>query len=167
MATTDPFRLRVLKALTARLQTITPDAGYKYDLSKSVFRGRLMFGDDDPIPLVSVLEAPLPEEPSTTPPSGPTWKGRWELYIQGWVDDDKENPTDPAHLLMADVKKALAEERKAMIRVNNLFGQGGRVLDLRIGGSVVRPAEEYVSSYANFMLAITLEIAENMDDPYA
>lgn len=167
MATNYPFRLRVMRSLTECLQTITKVNGYNYDLASSVFRGRLMFGDSDPVPLVSILEAPLPEEPIRTPSAGPAWKGPWELFIQGWVDDDKENPTDPAHFLMADVKKALAEERKKMLRANNLFGQGGRVMDLRIGGSVVRPAEEHVSSYANFMLAITLEIAENMDDPYA
>jgi len=169
MAHTVPFRLRVLHALTAVLKTITKANGYNYDLAESVFRGRLMYGDSDPIPLVSVLEAPLPDEPDSTPASGTTWKGQWRLMIQGWVDDDKKNPTDPAHYLLADVKKALAEERKKMIRPgqgNNLLGMGGRVTDLIIGACVVRPAEEQVNEYANFLLSVSLEIAENMADPY-
>lgn len=169
MANTVPFRLRVVRALTAVLQGITKANGYNYDLADCVFRGRLIYGDNDPIPLVSILEAPLPDEPNLTPASGTTWKGSWRFMIQGWVDDDKKNPTDPAHFLLADVKKALAEERKNMIRPgrgNNLLGMGGRVTDLIIGACVVRPAEEQVNEYANFLLSVSLEIAENMADPY-
>lgn len=162
-----PFRLRVLQNLTDILAAISTDDGYNYTLKDRVFRGRLMFGDDDPIPLVSIVEAPLPDDPSYLSPANEFWHGEWELFIQGWVDDDKENPTDPAHYLMADVCKALAEERKQALRRNNLFGMGGRVIDFHIGGKLVRPPEEFVSSYANFMLALKLEIAENMSDPYA
>ena len=169
MAKKVPFRLRVMQAVTECLQGITKENGYNYDLDKSVFRGRLMYGDSDPIPLVSILEAPLPDEPNITPASGTTWKGEWRLLIQGWVDDDKQNPTDPAHYLMADVKKALATERKNMIRPgrgNDLLGMKGRVTDITIGACVVRPAEEQVNEYANFLLSVSLEIAENMADPY-
>jgi len=164
-----PFRLRVLQALTSVLQGITPANGYNYDLSDCVFRGRLFFGDGDPIPLVSVLEAPLPDEPDLVPAAGTYWKGRWRLMVQGWVDDDKENPTDPAHFLLADVKKVLAEERKKMLGRggNSVLGMDGRVTDLIIGSHVVRPAEEHVNAYANFLLSVSLEIAENMADPYA
>jgi len=160
-----PFRLRVLRAMTDKLKTITPANGYNYDLSDRVFRGRLMYGDGDPVPMVSILEAPLPEDPKATPAGGDTWKGPWRLFVQGWVDDDRENPTDPAHFLMADVKRALAEARKGMIR-GGVFGIS-RVTGLIIGENVVRPAEEHVNEYANFLLVVTLEIAENLTDPYA
>lgn len=170
MAHTIPFRLRVVHALTAVLQTITKDNGYQHDLAEAVFRGRIIYGDNDPVPLVSILEAPLPDEPDSTPPSGTVWKGPWRFMVQGWVDDDKKNPTDPAHLLLADVKKALAKERSTnMIRPgrgNNLLSMGGRVTDLIIGACVVRPAEEQVNELASFLLSVTLEIAENMADPY-
>lgn len=170
MAHTVPFRLRVLQALTGVLQTITVANGYHHDLADRIFRGRIIYGDSDPIPLVSILEAPLPDEPDPTPAADGTWKGSWRLMIQGWVDDDKKNPTDPAHYLLGDVKKALAAERKKMIqpgRGNNILGMAGRVTDLRIGACVVRPAEEQVNEYANFLLSVSLEIAENMADPYA
>jgi hypothetical protein len=165
----EPFRLRVVKALCQVFEGITVANGYNFDMEGRVFRGRLFFGDNDPIPMISVLEAPLPDEPNFTPPSGDTWTGTWRFMIQGWVTDDPKNPTDPAHFLLADVKKALAIERKNMIRPgrgNNLLGMEGRVLDLVIGANVVRPAEEHVNDYANFLLALTLEIAENMADPY-
>ena len=169
MANTVPFRLRVLQGLTSVLQTITVANGYKHDLADRIFRGRIIFGDSDPIPLVSILEAPLPDEPDLTPAGNGYWAGPWRIMIQGWVDDDKTNPTDPAHYLLADVKKALAAERKKMIqpgRGNTMLGMPGCVTDLRIGACVVRPAEEQVNEYANFLLSVTLEIAENMADPY-
>jgi hypothetical protein len=170
MTYTVPFRLRVLQGLTACLKTITVANGYQFDMAEAVFRGRNVYGDDDPVPLLSILEAPLPDTPSPTPAAGGTWQGPWELMIQGWVDDDKQNPTDPAHVLLADVKKALAEERKKMLRPgsgNNLLGMQGKVTDLIIGACVVRPAEEHVNELANFLLSVTLRIAENMNDPYA
>ena len=161
-----PFRLAVLQALTNHLKTITPDNGYNYDLSQRVFRGRLMYGDGDPVPMVSILEAPLPEDPDYTPTAGETWKGPWRLFVQGWVEDDRMNPTDPAQLLLADVKVALAKARRQMARGGSIFGMA-RIMDLTVGASVVRPAEEHVNDYANFLLVVTLEIAENMADPYA
>ena len=165
----EPFRLRVVKALCQVFEGITVANGFNFDMEGRVFRGRLFFGDNDPIPMISVLEAPLPDEPDFTPAAGDIWTGTWRFMIQGWVTDDPKNPTDPAHFLLADVKKALAIERKNMIRPglgNNLLGMEGRVLDLVIGANVVRPAEEHVNDYANFLLALTLEIAENMADPY-
>ena len=170
-ATAVPFRLRIVRSLTDVLRTITPANGYHHDLSEAVFRGRLIFGDNDPIPLVSVIEAPLPDEPVSTPPGATVWSGNWRFMIQGWVDDDKEHPTDPAHWLLADVKRALANERKLnSIRPghgNNLLGAGGKVQDIIIGECVVRPAEEHVNELANFLLSVSLVIAENMLDPYA
>lgn len=163
----DPFRLRVLKALTARIEAISEADGFNHTLAGKVFRGRLMFGDSDPLPLVAINEAPLPDEPIKSPRGDASWVGPWNLYIQGWIDDDKDNPTDPAHLLMADVRKAIAMERRRGLRKNEILGMDGRVLDIRFGGCSVRPAEEFVSAYANFMLAVTLEIVENLDDPYA
>lgn len=171
MANPRPFRLRVLDGVTNCLKGITVANGYTYDLSNSVFRGRLIFGDDDPIPLIAVNEAPLPETPTTAKPAAGTWTGPWDLMIQGWVDDDRDNPTDPAHFLLADVRKALAiEKRENQLqrgKGNNLFGMEGRVLDLQIGATVVRPAEPQVNELANFLLSVTLEISEKMDDPYA
>lgn len=165
-----PFRLRVLDGITNCLKSITIANGYNYDLANSVFRGRLIFGDGDPIPLVAINEAPQPSAPNVAKPAAGCWQGPWDLMIQGWVDDDKTNPTDPAHFLLADVRKALALERANQLqrgKGNNLFGMNGTVTDFQIGAMVVRGAEPQVNELANFLLSVTVEIVENMNDPYA
>lgn len=161
----DPFRLRVLKALTTCLEGITPANGYTHDLSGKVFRGRDIFGEDDPLPLVCILEA-IEEKPQVpTPQAGVHSTGPWELQIQGFVQDDYYNPTDPAHHLMAEVKKRLVEER-TRDRGNDILGMGGKVKDISISHGVVRPADE-VSAKAYFWLRISLGLVENLLDPYA
>lgn len=160
----DPFRLRILKALTAVIESITPANGYVHDLADSVFRGRDMFGEDDPLPMVSILEAIEQAEDTPPPESSPKFTGPWELQIQGFVIDDPQNPTDPAHLLMAEVKQRIVQER-TRDRQYNILGMEGRVTGLRISPGVVRPADE-VSSKAYFWLRITIELVEDLSDPY-
>lgn len=161
----DPFRLKVLKALTAVLEEITLANGYNHNLSGKVFRGREIFGEDDPLPMVSILEAIEQSEDIAPPESSPNFKGPWELQIQGFVEDDRQNPTDPAHHLMADVKKRLAMER-VKERQYNIFGLEGKVFELRISPGVVRPPDD-VSAKAYFWLRISIEMVENLMDPYS
>lgn len=67
MAYAAPADLRALKALTYCLTTITVAAGYKHDMSSAVFRGRNVFGDGDPLPMLSVLEPPTAPEQMMAP----------------------------------------------------------------------------------------------------
>ena len=160
----DPFRLRVLKALSTHLEGISPANGYTHDLTGKVFRGRDVFGENDPVPMVCILEA-VEEKAQVLPPqSAPQSSGPWELQIQGFVEDDYLNPTDPAHRLMAEVKKRLVEER-TRDRQHDIFGMGGKVTELRISHGVVRPADE-ISGKAYFWLRLTLGLVENLLDPY-
>lgn len=163
----DPYRLRVQKAISAVLKEITPANGYQHDLSNAVFRGRNIFGESDPLPMVSILEAPIQPDAPRLPDGGATQNGPWELVIQGFVDDDKRNPTDPAHRLLADVKKRLAQECKAYVPGGGYktFGMEGKLGKLTIGTGVVRPPDE-ISSKAYFWLTINLQLFEAMDDPY-
>lgn len=160
----DPFRLRVLKALTRALEEITEDNGYRFDLAGKVFRGRDIFGDSDPLPMVSILEAIEEQKQLPAPQTGTTSTGPWELLVQGFVDDDFAHPTDPAHALMADVKRRLIAERTKG-RGYDVLGMGGKVTDLKISHGVVRPPDE-VSGKAYFWLRLTLEVVENLLDPY-
>lgn len=166
MAYDEPFRLRVLKALTLALQQITPANGYQHDLSTSVFRGRELFGDDDPIPMVSILEAVDEQDQDFSPRGGDGSAGVWPLLVQGFVEDDMENPTDPAHHLMAEVKKRLTEERRkgATMRVG-IFDMGGLVDSLNFGGGVVRPPDG-ISGKAYFWLRLDLGLVEDLSNPY-
>lgn len=164
MAFTDPFRLRVLKALTAALQEITPANGYKHDLSSSVFRGRDLFGEDDPLPMVSILEATDEQDQVQSPRGSGDNFGVWGLLIQGFAEDDPENPTDPAHYLMADVKKRLAIERQKGVSFN-ILGMGGLVDKLEFSPGIVRPADAY-SAKAYFWLRLDLTVVEDVTKPY-
>lgn len=171
MAHTDPQRLRLLKKLTAELEQITPANGYTVNLSKSVFRGRDVFDRNDPVPMLSILESILEKDQVQAPPAGPSKAGPWELLIQGWADDDKDNPTDPAYHLLAQVQRRLVEITRMPYLDRNRRGcdilqMGGIITALRFSRGVVRPADD-VSSKAYFWLKVELELVENLLDPYA
>lgn len=180
-----PIRLRTLIGLTDVVKAITPANGFQSDLSdfvdpddatvmrSRVFRGRNTFGQDDPIPMVCILENPHAEPGLHDSPRGaPVVVGPWELLLQGFVEDDKQNPSDPAHYLMADVKKALVQVRTQLQPRSggnlypNLFGAGRGVTDMQIGSGVVRPPDE-VSDKACFWLTLTLQMAEDLGNPFA
>lgn len=183
----DPFRLRVLKALTAQIKTVTPgrtylnpetgeDVGFLHDLSDyeehgvtraRVFRGRELFGTTDPLPMVSVLEHPNALDALLAPDHDSQSVGDWDLLVQGFVTDDTENPTDPAHILAAEVIAVIAETAK---RPHDILGLGYRmpaVTKLAIGKPVVRPADGVNSDQAFFWLTLTLTLAEDVEKPFA
>ncbi len=176
---TQPFKLRVLHALTDCLKTITPANGYQSDLSDfdpgdgvmtpRVYRGRMYFGDSDPLPMVSVLEGVSPaEEPVEPPVNAVVSEYDWPLLVQGFVADDRANPTDPGYTLLADVRKRLVQEKKRRVgHSRNILGfDEYKVVDLHVGPGVVRPSDD-VSAVAWFWLSLTLTIMDNADDPYA
>lgn len=164
----NPVRLEVQRRLSAALGEITETAGYKHTLTGNVFRGRVVFGDETPLPSLSILEAPIPLDQLPSAKDNGNQAGPWELVVQGWVKDDKVNPTDPAHVLMADVKQRLALERRKSDwdePEEGILGLGRVVTAMYIGAGVVRPPDE-ISAKAYFWLTITLDIAENMAEPY-
>lgn len=165
----DSKRLQIQKKLTELLQTITPANGYQFDLSgtgedRKVYRGRGVISDEEPLPMVNILE-------SFNPDRDPFEVGgherrhqtdSWVLQLQGWAADDKDNPTDPAHNLMADVKKCLA---RIITEDDPSFLLEGLVADAAIEPGTVRPPDEN-SSRAFFWLRIRLNVDENVGDPY-
>lgn len=164
----EPLRLRILKAMTVALKEITPANGYHTDTQGNVYRGRVIFGENDPLPLLSILEVPIPLDQTPPPTDSEFSSGGWEIMVQGFVTDDPQNPTDPAHFFMADVKKRLAIEKRralAMSHEEGIFGLGNFVTGLRIGSGVVRPPDE-ISAVAYFWLTITLDMVEDLSDPY-
>lgn len=160
-----PFRLRALRSLTAALETIHPDNGYHHDLRGRTFRGRAAYGTDDPIPMLSILEAPIPAEELKARGNHEASIASWELLVQGFCEDDHINPSDPAHHLMAEVKAALIQEKRRD-RGNNILSMDGRVVEMWVGQGTVRPPED-PSSTAFFWLTLTLRIAEDLSQPYA
>lgn len=181
MTTSAPFRLLIQQRIVAALKTITPGNGYVNDLSdvdgvSRVVRGRGWFGATDPLPLIAMLQPPHPTDPLESPFDSPELAGQWVLILQGFVEDDAANPTDPAEILMADVRKCLSKLRTSTARPPNLLGLGGStsadtkgtgnsVSDFTIGRGVVRPADER-SNKAYFWLLLIAKIAENLESPY-
>ena len=169
---TDPLRLRILKALTTALGEIRPNDNAPdstFSLEDSVFRGRVLFGTNDPLPMLSILEVPIPIDQRDPPGDSPSSHGTWELIVQGFAPDDRDNPTDPAQHLMAQVKARLIEEREKRLKLRDpsdgILGMGNHVTDIRISPGVTRPPDE-LSAKAYFWLAIALELVEDLSNPY-
>ena len=164
---TDPKRLVVLKELTAPLEGITPANGYQHDMTGRVYRGRSSFSSETLVPCINILEPLNPDRNPNVTDQGLVQSEQWVLLIQGWADDNEDNPTDPAHLLMADVKKRLAEMAKDTYPTTNpLYMLGGKIAGLYIEPGTVRPADEN-SARAFFYLRLVLTITEQLDDPYS
>ena len=157
------YRLEVLQRLTTLLRGITVANGYSHDLDVNVFRGRTVFGAEDPIPLVSILESPRSDVGSYAGEN--ERKDSWGLLIQGWTKDDLENPTDPAYELMNDVEVHL-ERISACSPINGVelhpgdYMLGRTVVGVKVHPGVVRPPMEGVSSKAFFYLPITLTLVK-------
>lgn len=168
-----PFRLKALKKLTECIQRVTPANGYTNDLSDAVFRGRLAYGDDEVIPMVSLIEPPLAIESLKAQADNISRNGDWDILVQGWVEDDRENPTDPAYLLAAEVTMELAvEKQRKRGRTPDILGLGAGFGDepngitgMTIGAPVVRPPDE-TSARACFYILLTLQIAEDTSRPF-
>lgn len=176
---TDPVKLQIAKAVTSGFKTITPANGYVSDLSdydpgdgvttSRVYRGRAFFGEGDPVPMVSVLEAGFEDEMvNDTVADKPSSQYWWPLIVQGWALDDKENPTDPVYVLLADVRKYLATEMKRRDPQGDtsFFGLDSKlVTGVRFSGGRVRPSSES-SAYAGFHMILELCIMDKADKPY-
>lgn len=165
MANTDPFRLAILKRMTTLLETIGTATGYGVEMSGKVFRGRIMFGENDPLPMLAIIEPPVPVDQIVAPMESEASTGNWDLLVQGFLQDDPKNPTDPGHFLAAHVRKVLSVHRAA--RGEGYFSTSfriSRVKDIFIGAPIVRPSDE-ISAKAYFWLPVTLAVEENLSDP--
>ncbi len=165
----DSKRLTVLKRITALLETITVANGYQHDLTGRIYRGRGTFGNEFDLPCVSILEALIPDREPVPVGSGVLQDDDWILLIQGWAPDDADHPTDPAHALLADLKKALArviQDEGPNPSLDPFFRLGGLIADLRIEPGVVRPPDE-LSARAYCYLRVAVSLSEHLDDPYS
>lgn len=167
-------RLATLRALTEHLETTVSVAnGYTHDLAGKVFRGRARFDTADPIPMVSILESPNPDRfPNRAGEhdhiGGVKQRDNWTILVQGWVTDDKLNPTDPAYPLMADVKKALmllVKHDQHGEPVSPSYRLGGLINGLELEPGTVRPPDEQ-SDKAYFWMRVILKFVENVSDPF-
>lgn len=168
----DSKQLTILKALTAHLRGITPSAGYDFDMSTSVFRGRAMYGENDPVPMISIIESLDPDNSIDVANESRTVRSEtWVLLVQGFIEAPTENPTDHAYNL-----KAAVEHRLAQIVAVDQFGDGmypdyhmlgGLITDLSIGPGVVSgPRRELSSDLAFFYLPVGVGLAVDVANPF-
>lgn len=173
----EPFRLRVMKALSECLKGITPSNGYKFDMSdytdeagriaERVFRGRTIFGDSDPLPALALLEDPRADPANNGSASSPAAVNPFRVFVQGFVPDDKFHPLDPAYQLSAEVVKALVATKKDRSNVLGFGNTAPCVLQVSIGQAVHRPSDDEISATTYFLVPVTLTLAENLETPFA
>lgn len=174
---TDPFRLVVKKAITDVIKGVTVADGYFHDMqdftdehdrpAARVFRGRDEFGANDPLPMVSILEDPRAFDPNNAAEDRTETTGEYRLLIQGFVEDDVENPTDNADHLAADIVTALVRAKKERYDILGLGHKMPCVTKMKIGQPVIRPADDDISSVAFCFLSVTLTLVEDLENPRA
>lgn len=172
----DSYRLTVLKRLCEHVEQtqIDPDDS---SITLPTYRGRMIFGDDESLPMVSIIESTKPDTGNYAGTNGEDRSTFWPLIIQGWARNDTDNPSDPAYQLMAAVEAQLYK----IIEIDNhgdpvnsqayLLGNGGQgrthlIASLRYGPGVVSPPREQVSSQAFFFLPVWVQLVEKMGQPY-
>ena len=176
----EPKRLAALMHLTDIISSVQPIAGkHDFDLTDKVYRGKYVFAETNlSLPEVAIME-------NLDPDRFPNFAGNddgmsygeskenWYLLVQGWVKDDKKNPTDPAYRLMAAVRMALATIDSDKARPNPMTGAPGNP-DYMLGGlihsfdmepGVARPPPEQQSKAAYFWMRLRLGITDSAD-PY-
>lgn len=176
-------KLAIMKALTTHLQGITPDwldfevpenfgvVACPYDLSASVFRGRLEFGDEIRNPFLAILEAPRQLDPNGAG-NDLVQNEDWTLLIQGFATDDPKHPLDPAYDLLAWTQMRLARitaEKKNGGRGGlypNEWRLGGLVADVRYQIPIVRPGKDGVSDTAYFYMPISVGNVTDLAMPF-
>lgn len=170
----DSRQLDVLKRLTEHLRGITPENGFDFDLSESVFRGRLIFGDGDPNPLVSIVEHLTADVSVAVAEENRVLRHEnWVLLVQGWILYDPENPTDDAYQLKAAVEQRLAEciktddQGRPAFPESYYLGLKTGVTGMTIGPGVVSVAiRQDASSRAFFYLPVGIGWASDISDPF-
>lgn len=174
-------KLAILRRLTTHLEGINPSwtdlppemegVTCPYDLSSSVYRGRLEFGEEVPVPFIALLEAPRQIDPLGAG-LGLTQNEDWGLLIQGFAKDDKKNPLDPAYDMLAWTQMRLAritaENSNGMRggKYPNEWRLGGMAAEIRYQIPIVRPGKDNVSGTAYFYLPISVGTVTELTMPF-
>lgn len=156
----DPIKLQILKAITAHLENITPENGYNHRLTGSVFRGRAIIGAQTALPCLSILENPKAAQGQWADEDLTVRKDQWGLLVQGWVEDDEENPTDALYPLVEDVVKRLGDINNSAFP--GIYRLKGLISELQLHPAVCRPAEDGISSKAFFYMPITIGLTTHL-----
>lgn len=158
-----PKQLRIIRKLAAYLEATS---GAKCWVGKSVITAKEA-GDT-----LSILEAPRPIIGTGAGEANLNRNENWTLLLQGWPEDDHEEPSAPAYWMKAMCEQSLslivAQLPNGAQRTDALYRLGGDISSLTIGQGVVRPpSEEAASRLAMFYLPLIIEIQTDVRNPYA
>lgn len=169
----ESIQLHILKAITTHLQGIEP-LDYDFDLSESVFRGRLLYGAESPDTMVSIVEHLQGD--ITTDVAGENQIERaetWLLLIQGIAKNDVLNPTDAVYNLKAAVEHRLARtihqtRGDPTYPSEYFFGLKSLkvITGITIGPGVVSPPRQGISERAFFYMPIGIGLAMDISEPW-
>lgn len=164
----DSKQLRILKKITAHLESEEPAAEYP---GYTTYRGLAVLPAKVLTGCLSILEAPRPIIGEPAGEQGLVRNELWTLLVQGWPLDDVDNPSDPAYAMKAQVEQMLslivAEHPNGTQRRDSLYMLGGDIMEMVIGQGVVRPpSEEGASRLAMFYLPLYLKLKTNVANPY-
>jgi hypothetical protein len=171
MPTEDPIQVRILTALQEYLETeIVEGDEYFFTLAGQVHIGRMEFDDGDGLPLVSILEVPLPGEQWEIPRGAAVTAGPWEMFVQGWTrEEDKGTQrtdrfnTVNAYRLKQDITRALLKLKNRLDPHPSTGEPLGYVLGFKeidnilVQRGTVRPDEER-SGVCTFWTPLTLDL---------
>lgn len=137
-------------AIADRIASITLVNGYATPIGTRVYRGKRRL-DESAIPCAVIFEgddAPADEQRSKA-------KIEAHFIIEGFTQCDPDNPNDAAHLVIADLKKAV---------FGGDLSFGGKVRDVRYLGRTIQPREDGMSTVAA-SVEITVTYVENLASP--
>lgn len=165
----DCKRLLVLKKLTELAETITTANGYEFNLvpdtdkGKRVVRGKLVVGAELPLPLLALVEDINPDrQPEPAGYLRKVEKFQLRVLVQGWADDNKEEPTDALYNFQADVGKAFA---RINTEGDEFYMLGGLVDAFYMEPGTVRPVLQ-PTELAFFWRRLFLTMTEYTAEPY-
>jgi hypothetical protein len=119
---------------------------------------------NDPIPMVSILEQVRQDVIGQTSDRTKTSNTTLPLQLQGWArSPDPDNPTDGAHLLLADLKKALNKLIDASYETTADYLLGKTLRGATIAAGLVAQAPE--DAVPGCYLLVELQFIERAD-PY-
>lgn len=145
----------IAMAVFSRLENITVANGFATDIGLKVFRGRKRL-DESHIPCAVIIERPdTPEKQSSQ--RDPVAKIGQKYVLEGHAACDPDNPNDMGHKIVADIKKAIWEEKLT-------FGADQKVYAVMYEGKTISPREDGVA-VVSAAVEISVEFVETLSNP--
>lgn len=136
--------------LTARLQQISPANGYLTEIGARVYRGKLRL-DESHMPCVVIVEG----EDTSASAQAARCKTEATYLLEGHAACDPDHPNDMAHLIVADLKRAIFAGDLSF---------GRRAIACRYVGRDISPRTDGLA-LVSAHIEIAIEFVENLASP--